>query len=59
MAPQSKPARLSSATNQTTKVTKPQSAKPKKTVPKVDPKQLDEVFLELKLKLQVKGFHSN
>jgi hypothetical protein len=38
---------------------KPQSAKPKKTVPKVDPKQLDEVFLELKLKLQVKGFHSN
>ena len=26
---------------------------------RVDPKQLEDTFLELKLKLQVKGFHSN
>lgn len=49
----SKPQRLQSA--------KPrqQSAKPKKQVARVDPKQLEDTFLELKLKLQVKGFHSN
>lgn len=28
-------------------------------VAKIDPKQLEEVFLELKLKLQIKGFYSN
>jgi hypothetical protein len=30
---------------------KPLSAKPKKTVPRVDPKTLEDIFLELKLKL--------
>ena len=40
-------------------IQKPQSAVPKKTIPRVDAKQLEDVFLELKLKLQVKGFHSN
>lgn len=40
---------------------KPESAKPaaKKQVPLVDPKTLDELFLELRLKLQIKGFYSN
>lgn len=48
-----KPARLQSAKP------KPPSAKPKKTLARIDPKQLEDIFLELKLKLQVKGFHSN
>jgi len=46
----SKPQRLQSA--------KPQ-AKARKQVARVDPKQLEDTFLELRLKLQVKGFHSN
>jgi len=61
---QSKPVRLQSAAanRPQTAAIKPQSAKPasnKKQVAKIDPKQLDEVFLELKLKLQMKGFYSN
>jgi hypothetical protein len=62
----SKPApRLQSAAQGNRPMTaavKPQSAKPaanKKQVAKIDPKQLDEVFLELKLKLQIKGFYCN
>ena len=38
---------------------KPASAKPKRTVALVDPKNLEDVFLELRLKLQIKGFYSN
>jgi hypothetical protein len=38
---------------------KPASAKPKKMVALVDPKNLEDVFLELRLKLQIKGFYSN
>jgi hypothetical protein len=38
---------------------KPASAKPKRMLALVDPKNLDDVFLELRLKLQIKGFYSN
>lgn len=38
---------------------KPHSGSKKKTVAAIDPKSLDEVFLELRLKLQIKGFYSN
>lgn len=56
--PVSKPARLQSAVPNNR--AKPQSAKPnKKTVALIDPKTLEEVFLELRLKLQIKGFYSN
>ena len=59
---------MSSASQGSNKnVNKPQSAKPvpdakkkmQKPLPIVDSKQLENVFLELRLKMQVKGFHSN
>ena len=60
IAPPTKQQRLQSANPANrSQPNKPASAKPKRLVALVDPKNLEDVFLELRLKLQIKGFYSN